>query len=95
MNKIVYNACFGGFHLSDEGEELYHKLSGEYFNVWDTVRHDPLLIEVVETLGEEGASGRYAALRIYETESNQYRIDEYDGSESVITEDNQHWVVIK
>lgn len=95
MNKIVYNGCFGGFHLSDEAEELYHKLSGARFDVWEAVRHDPFLIEVVETLGEEGASGRYAALKIYETELNRYHIDEYDGSESVITEDNQLWVTIK
>ena len=95
MNKIVYNACYGGFHLSDEAEELYHKLSSRCFDKWETVRHDPFLIEVVETLGEEGASGRYAALQIYEIDMNQYRIDEYDGFESVITEDEQEWVVIK
>lgn len=94
MNKIVYNGCYGGFGLSDEAKKLYSKLSGKGFSEWSTPRHCPFLVQVVETLGCD-ANGFCAHLEIYETEANKYRIDEYDGSESVITEDEQEWVVIK
>ena len=47
-------------------------------------RHDPILIQVIETLGPEKASGRFADLQIAQV-THKYRIDEYDGNESVIT----------
>jgi hypothetical protein len=46
-------------------------------------RHDPALVQVVEELGEK-ANGKYAKLRIEEV-YGPYRIDEYDGYESVET----------
>lgn len=58
------------------------------------VRHDPILVQVIEELGDK-ASGQCAELRIFETESRMYRIDEYDGYESVATsyaEDD--WVIV-
>ncbi|WP_443698955.1 hypothetical protein [Pseudomonas sp.] len=50
---------------------------------------------MVEQLGE-AASGRYAELKIAESDSNMYRIDEYDGNESVLfnyTDDE--WVIVE
>ena len=44
----------------------------------------PILIQVVEELGDE-VNGPYSKLAIVEIDSNLYRIDEYDGAESVIT----------
>lgn len=79
--KVIYNACFGGFGLSDKALSLGRQLSGDP-NWGDSVaRHDPTLVSVVEQLGKE-ASGNYAALQIAEV-SGPYRIDEYDGAESV------------
>lgn len=124
MNKIVYNACYGGFGLSEaamiryaevKGIKLYvekdvittyywthpeanskewNKYAEYYFNT-NFDRHDPDLVRVVEELGSEKASNRYSRLAIYETESPMYRIEEYDGSESVITPDNQDWVTME
>ena len=54
-------------------------------------RHDPVLIQVVEELGNE-ASGKYAKLRIAEV-SGPYRISEYDGNESVETPDGCDWII--
>ena len=54
-----------------------------------------MLVQVVEQLGE-AASGRYAELKIAESDSNMYRIDEYDGNESVLfnyTDDE--WVIVE
>lgn len=123
MNKIVYNACYGGFGLSREAVELYLNYKGipyypysdkyneVYFfledfhgkddvwgcDVFDTSsieRHDPILVQVVEELGDL-ANGSYANLQIYETEANQYFIEEYDGIESVVVSTDDYWTYIK
>lgn len=94
MVKIVYNACYGGFGLSDEALDLYEKLSGKRPE-WhdDFVRHDPHLVAVVEQLGER-ANSRYSNLCIAEVPSGtSYRIDEYDGLESVMTINDYEWTV--
>lgn len=57
-------------------------------------RHHKDLISVVESLGDK-ANGSCARLRVTTIDSNQYRISEYDGYESVITPDNEEeWIVI-
>ena len=57
-------------------------------------RHHKDLVAVVETLGKE-ANGPCANLAIEKISGNQYRIDDYDGAESVITpEDGKDWIVI-
>ena len=53
-------------------------------------RHDPVLVQVVEELGDE-ANGEYAKLRIEEVYGS-YRIDEYDGSERVMTAPDYDWI---
>lgn len=73
-------------------EEAYKKLPCFYANNLD--RHDPILVEVVETLGK-AANGRCADLRIYELSGNQYRIEEYDGNESVHENYDDSWTYIK
>ena len=96
-NKVVYNACFGGFGLSEAAKARYAELTGadvsNYFR-WEFTRHDPALVKVVEELGD-AASGFYGNLRIAEIEGSVYRIDEYDGSESVETPDTVDWIHIE
>lgn len=114
-NKVVYNACYGGFSLSKEAIFLARQISGNerwgeclmpgeiyedgskcscfYGYIGGIERHDPVLVSVVEQLGDL-ASGRAAKLRIAYV-GNQYRIDEYDGFESVQQPDEIDWVVIK
>lgn len=53
-------------------------------------RHDPVLVQVVEELGDK-ANGQYAKLRIAEV-SGPYKIQEYDGYESVETPDDIDWI---
>jgi hypothetical protein len=53
-----------------------------------------MLVEVVEKLGEE-ANGRYADLRVIVLQGNKYKIDEYDGNESVLYPENMDWVTVK
>ena len=138
MTKIVYNACYGGFSLSDEAimryaeikgitlysskskygltcyylctPEEYERIEAEesanptapgrydrsnamYFSDRDIERNDPALVQVVEELGDK-ANGRCAMLRIEEIPSGTlYRIDEYDGNESIETKDTYEWKV--
>lgn len=59
----------------------------------DLNRADPILVQVVEELGVE-CNGVFAHLQIRELPAGTlYRIDEYDGSESVITQDEYAWSV--
>jgi hypothetical protein len=110
MTKIVYNACYGGFSISDEAIRMYLDLKGfkytEEKTKWgssfkveglkgfydrDINRADPVLIQVVEKLGEK-ANGMCAKLRIEDVpEGTLYRIDEYDGYESIETKDSIDW----
>jgi zona occludens toxin (predicted ATPase) len=57
----------------------------------DISRTDPALIQTIEELGQS-ASGHYASLAIAEVPTGtQYRIDEYDGKESVMTAADYDW----
>lgn len=112
MTKIVYNACYGGFGLSDEAIEMYLNLKGfkftrtkdrwgsdfsvegwEDFYYRDIERDDPVLVQVVETLGDK-ADGSFAKLEIEDLpKGTLYRITEYDGYESVETKEDLDWKV--
>jgi hypothetical protein len=110
MTKVVYNACYGGFGLSNEamdrmielgydGLELNPKydpksesmFNCKYYGDDNIPRHDPILIQVVEELGSEVASADCAQLAI-DVVYDSYRIDEYDGNESVKTADSYNWI---
>lgn len=142
--KVVYNACYGGFSVSEAGMRRYAELKGltlypEYDPKYSSLkictywivppesrpatlegkawqratveervaanvayanatldirgfkRSDPILVRVVEELGD-AASGDHAKLKIEEIPAgSQYRIDEYDGSERVMTRDSYEW----
>lgn len=98
--KVIYNIQYGGYGLSklaaiwlagrglEEAirylaEDTKEGLVGEFdFYANSLSRHSSLLVECVEALGEK-SFGAYASLKIAEVE-DLYRIDEYDGCESVI-----------
>ena len=118
MTKVAYNACFGGFGLSDTAYEMWldrkgiawekrpgtaglthyckkghggKKGSGLYHGGFHDLRSDPDLIAIIEKMGD-AANGMCADLQIEEVAAgNQYRIDEYDGLESVMTRDDYEW----
>lgn len=95
MAKVVYNACFGGFSLSEAGMKRYAELGGIGDSVRRLDRNDPALIQVVEELGEK-ANGSCAELKIATVPTGAlYRIDEYDGAETVMTIHDYDWSVAK
>jgi hypothetical protein len=62
-----------------------------YWSDRDIDRTDPALIQVIEEMGAE-AGGRHASLAVKEISAGtKYRIDEYDGNESVETIDSYDW----
>jgi hypothetical protein len=66
---------------------------GEYFSQYDIERTDPVLVQVVEELGAE-ANGDFADLCIRELDpGTKYRLQEYDGSEWIETEEDMEWSV--
>jgi hypothetical protein len=78
--------------------ESYDKACNEYndkyrevcFGSRELERNDPLLIQVVEELGEE-SGGRCAELRIVEIPDDvKWHVEEYDGYEH-IAEDHRTW----
>jgi hypothetical protein len=70
-----------------------HDKNGEYVSERDLSRNDPVLIQVVEELGKN-ANSRFSDLRIIELPvGTKYRIDEYDGNESIMTVDDYEWSV--
>lgn len=95
--KVVYNARYGGFSLSVEActwlSERAKKSVGPYDYAEAHCRIDRLLVECVETLGEE-ANGMCADLRIIDV-SHRFRIDDYDGYEAVVTDGTEYdWVYV-
>ena len=80
--KIVINSDYGGFGLSKEAIKLYNERSETKIeHDWDVERDDPILVQVVEELGEE-AEDAFAALKIVEIPDGiDWDIEEYDGME--------------
>lgn len=95
--KVVYNNCYGGFHLSYEAEELLKKLNPELaakMEDWqyDIPRHHPDLVKAVE---QTNASAEFSDIAITEIEGDRYIIREYDGLETVVTPKDITWIMIE
>lgn len=86
-DPTIHKIGFMGLHYYlDENKE-------KYFSTHDISRVDPALVQTVEELGVK-ANDSCASLAIEELPAGtQYRITEYDGHESVETQDNIGWSV--
>ena len=86
MQKIVINDRHGGFGLSEEALEVYklaHNITEPDFWFYDIARNCPVLVSIVETLGER-ANNEYSRLKVVEVPDDvEWDIGEYDGSEWV------------
>jgi hypothetical protein len=115
MKKVVYNACFGGFSVSEvaayrlvelgmtdllqdieDRKDPKMSFCKNSYSLHGVKRHDPRLVQVIEELGDK-ANGRCAKLKIQKIYGNQYKIDDYDGNETVVTPDsiNNDWEIIE
>ena len=108
MTKVVINNCYGGFsishacaeHMAELGDEEAKELlkvvveDDYWYGDWRGVRHDPILVEAVENLGDK-ASGDCAYLVVVSIDCDRYIIKEYDGLEGVDTPEDINWVVVQ
>lgn len=108
MNKVVYNATYGGFSLTKEAmlwmmdhgykfkdydREYVEKSNSNSFHP-EVPRHHPLLVECVETFAH-ASNGALSSLRIKEIYSDLYKIIDRGGLEIVETPERMDWIVIK
>ena len=89
--KIVINIRHGGFGLSKEALALFNERSGAVITYdFNIPRNNPVLVEVVEQLGE-AANGDLAELKVVEIPDDvQWTVEEYDGAEW-IAEKHRTW----
>lgn len=88
--RIVINTRHGGFGLSNDGAKLYWSIAKSFqligpgaFDNYAESRTCPILIYVVEAMGES-ASSRFSRLKIVDVpEGVKWQIEEYDGREWV------------
>ena len=111
--KIVINAGYGGFSVSNAAMKRYAELmgfeykapvkafytsyvidsNGDEISYFEIDRADPVLVQVVEELGDE-ANGMCSNLRIVELDKGaRYRIEEYDGFEHIEVDTDIEWRV--
>ena len=88
--RIKHKSTKEFFAMSMDERVAYNKAHSEqtwyYMNV---SRHDPALVQVVEELGKK-ANGDHADLQIEEVDG-LYKIEEYDGNETVVTPGGCDW----
>ena len=104
--KVVINKCYGGFSVSEEcakrmaelGHEEAKREVGRGDRSWygyictdDIERADPILVQVIEEIGSERASGSCASLEIVNIPDGvDFEICSYDGLEH-IAEKHRTW----
>jgi hypothetical protein len=93
--RIVINRCYGGFGLSNLAVARYRELAWipeeSLFWTYDIPRDSPILLQVIDELGLEKASGPHANLKVIEVpEGVKWHIADYDGMEH-IAEDHRQW----
>ena len=90
-NRISSKEGDAFYSMTMDERVAYNRAHSEqtwYYN--NVSRHDPALVQVVEELGKK-ANGDFANLQIDEVRGS-YRIDEYDGNESVMTSGDYNWI---
>jgi len=89
--KVVYHSGHGGFYLSPklraECTRLGFDVPAEYDGEVDVSRHDPRFVAAVENLKPRN-------FRVATLKGNKYRIDEYEGAESVIEPEDYDWITV-
>jgi hypothetical protein len=98
--KIVVNRCYGGFNLSETAKNMYKQATAgiqrpdHWHIITDVERDDPFLVQIVEIMGVQEASGDFSKLAIVEipddVPADGWIVQEYDGMEWV-AEKHRTW----
>ena len=100
FKKCIYKktndeTLFKNYFIKDMGDNI--EISNEDYKKYhlyldDEHRRDPILIEVIEELGDK-ASGRFGSLEVVEIPDNcYYKIDKYDGVETIYYSNSEIFV---
>lgn len=94
--KAIERYCelsgLGAKFVEDKYSGHWELPNGDYWYDSDLSRDDPFLVQVVEELGKEANNS--SNLQIVELPAGTlYRIDEYDGMETVMRQDQYKWKV--
>jgi hypothetical protein len=85
---VVYNVCYGGYDIPKKVARLYIQkcIAAGVDPAPHPARDDPILAEAVQQLGDQARSfATYLRVAQVPIEyADCYRIDEYDGMESVV-----------
>jgi hypothetical protein len=89
--EIVLNTAYGGFRPSHEVQTLYLEAtkhiprSKNWYFATDVERDDPVLIQIIRTVGLENAGGPFTKLKIIEIPDDvlEWDVADYDGVEWV------------
>ena len=96
MAHVFYSNSYGGFDFPETVIEEYRKTrqaQNASFYDTDQVRSDPLIVELMFKLGKENWPDEISVREV--PDGTRYYIDNYDGTESVVTYDEQEWSVAK
>lgn len=93
---LDHTRCFYiSFVTEDYGDVVAdYLLTNEDLYLGDIPRHDPILVDIVEELGEK-ANGECSKLDVVEIATPMYRIEGYDGMESIHTPEDNDWIIIE
>lgn len=89
--KIVHNTCYGGFNLSGFAEDILQATGYNCRYIESIMRNHPVLVAMIERYGS-AINGDCADLRVTTVHvplGYTWRINDYDGMESVYVEPGQ------
>ena len=88
--EISGDPLWGGACIKGDAGDGW-SCDADYGHVDGVPRHDAVLVAVVRELGD-AANGTCAKLRITDVGTSPYRIEDYDGRETVKTPDGYDWI---
>ena len=99
VKAVLWLARNGHGKIKDIAKEYLESIEKAHFkfgcHLYGIDRHDPDLVRCVETLGSLASGGELAHLEIAELKGNRYRIDDYDGAETVCEPGDETYITIE
>lgn len=92
MNKVIVNKDYGTFCLPKMAVELLNTMGIECDEYTSELRDNPIAVSIIEAMLICGYK-EVSHLKIVEIPGRIYRIESYDGKETLITP-NDDWVII-
>ena len=95
MYRVVYNDCYGGFDLSEQGMAEYNHRTSQLTYPDGITRDDPVLLHMVDTMDPAVINSKNSRLKIKEFPIMFREFlawSEYDGKENVRVDYHRYMV---